>query len=190
MEWETGLRLLLEQEATHHLVIQPDVDRVTPLQDALEFSDGACREPCREEPGYDCGCSTIVKLLLETDSLVTVVDLLGTRIAEPSPKAMMLLLEHLGQRRERLLNLALQHLSEGEQRDLGVLQSQLPDTNAPALWEKLQSLHQSGVVRVLHKGLDPQGGHEWASRAQKGIFHLLEHTIGMPKWRSISDSRV
>ncbi|RSL98369.1 hypothetical protein CEP52_010394 [Fusarium oligoseptatum] len=173
LKWETGLRLLLEQEATHHLVNQPDAAGMTPLANALEISGYARCVPCRPDLGSDCGCSAIVELLLETDCPVG-LDLFDRLDAwTTSPRAMIVLLEHLGQRRRRLQKLALQHLPEADLRDLGVSRNQLPDATAPAIWEKLQSLHQSGAVKILHNGLNPSCGSWMACQSRLGIFHLL-----------------
>ncbi|RSL61500.1 hypothetical protein CEP51_013623 [Fusarium floridanum] len=175
LKWETGLRLLLEQEATHHLVNQPDTAGMTPLANALELSAYACRVPCRPDLGSDCGCSATVEMLLETDCPVGLDLFDRPPHRKASPKATVVLLEHLGQRRRRLQRLALQHLPEADLRDLGVSRNQLPDATAPAIWEKLQSLHQSGAVKILHNGLDPSRSRGiWlAYPSRLGIFHLL-----------------
>ncbi|RSL60396.1 hypothetical protein CEP53_005454 [Fusarium sp. AF-6] len=174
LNWETGLRLLLEQEATHHLVNPTDANGNTPLEDALTLSKYACNMLCRPDMGSDCGCSAIVELLLETDCPVGLGLFSKFYLRRVSPKATMVLLEHLGQRRKRLLRLALQHLPETELRDLGVSRNQLPDTTAPAIWEKLQSLHQSGEVKVLHSGLDPS---DRRNPYRQGVFHILQHPM-------------
>lgn len=174
LNWETGLRLLLEKEATHHLVSQPDARGFTPLMDALELGKRLCQEPYGPDLCSGCGCSATVKLLLETDcpvGLNLIPDLFPVGI---SPKAKIALLEHLAQRRERLQRLALHHLPESELQDLGVSLNQLPDATAPAIWEKLQSLHQSGVVKVLHNGLNPGSGRQLVNHSRQGVFHLLQ----------------
>ncbi|KAI8674215.1 hypothetical protein NCS55_00744400 [Fusarium keratoplasticum] len=171
LNWDTGLRLLLDKEATHHLVNQPDTAGFTPLMDALKLSDLVCEEShlC---PG--CSCPATVKLLLETDCPMG-LDL----IAHPSgfrasPKAKTALLEHLAPKRKRLLKLALHHLPESELRDLGVSLNELSDMTVLVIWDRLQSLHQSGVVQVLHNGLDPLTKNELSNHVQRGIFHLLD----------------
>ncbi|KAM6528905.1 hypothetical protein FALCPG4_009857 [Fusarium falciforme] len=175
LNWETGLRLLLEKEATHRLVNQPDAAGFTPLMDALNLSVRACQEPYGPDLCSGCGCSATVKLLLETDcpmGLDLIADPSGFR---GSPKAKIALLEHLAQRRERLQRLSLHHLPESELRDLGVSLNELPDMTVPAIWDRLQSLHQSGVVKILHSGLGPLMKSELSDHVQQGIFHLLGH---------------
>ncbi|KAI8669621.1 hypothetical protein NCS57_00777500 [Fusarium keratoplasticum] len=168
--WETGLRLLLEKEATHRLVNQPDETGYTPLTDATRFSGCACQESYALDLCSGCSCSATVKLLLETDCPLGLGLINEWLLFRPSMKARIALLEHLAQRRERLQRLALNHLPESELRDLGVSLNELPDMTAPAIWDRLQSLHQRGAVKVLHNGLDPLAGH-----VQRGIFHLLKH---------------
>ncbi|KAL2686903.1 hypothetical protein Neosp_004446 [[Neocosmospora] mangrovei] len=173
LNWETGLRLLLEKEATHRLVNQPDAAGFTPLMDALKLSADACQELYGPGLCSDCGCSAAVKLLLETDcpiGLHLIVDPSGLRA---SPRAKIVLLEHLAQRRERLQKLALYYLPESELRNLEVSPNELPDMTATAIWDRLQSLHQSGVVGVLHNGLDPLTEANHSDHVQEGIFHLL-----------------
>ncbi|EEU45268.1 uncharacterized protein NECHADRAFT_80786 [Fusarium vanettenii 77-13-4] len=174
LNWETGLRLLLEEEATRRLVNQPDAAGNTPLMDALAFSEHACQKPGGPDLCSSCRCSTAIKLLLETDcpmGLDLIADPPGLGVFR---KAKIALLEHLAQRRERLQQLALNYLSESELRDLGVSPNELPDITAPAIWDRLQSLHQSGVVKILHKGLDPLTETQLSGRVQQGIFHLLD----------------
>lgn len=175
LNWDTGLRLLLDKEATHHLINQPDTAGFTPLMDALILSGHVCDESYGPDLCSDCGCSTAVKLLLETDcpvGLSLIDDLPGFR---SSPKAKIALIEHLAQRRERLQKLAWHHLPKSELRDLGVSLNELPDMTVPAIWDRLQSLHQSGFVKVLHNGLDPLTENELSGHVQQGIFHLLDH---------------
>ncbi|UPL00860.1 hypothetical protein LCI18_011794 [Fusarium solani-melongenae] len=173
MNWETGLRLLLEKEATHHLVNQPDGEGFTPLKDALELSKLVCKQ--RTDLCSGCGCSATVRLLLEIDCPMGLDSIAETSEFRASPKAKIALLEHLAQRRERLQRLALHHLPELELRDLAVALNELPDMTAPAIWDRLQSLHQSGVVKVLHNGLDPLMPSELSDHVQQGILHLLDH---------------
>ncbi|KAJ4218889.1 hypothetical protein NW759_008040 [Fusarium solani] len=173
--WEPGLRLLLEKEATHHLVNQPDGSGSTPLTDALSDSGFVCQEPYGLDLCSSCSCSATVKLLLETDCSIGLNLILDPFRFRPSTKAKIAVLEHCAQRRERLQKLALHHLPELELQDLGVSLNDLPDMTAPAIWDRLQSLHQSGVVKVLHNGLDPLKENELSGRVQQGIFHLLNH---------------
>ncbi|KAI8672997.1 hypothetical protein NCS56_00764200 [Fusarium sp. Ph1] len=147
LNWETGLRLLLENEATHHLVSQPDATGLTPLMDALILSGHVCHESYGRDLCSGCGCSATVKLLLETDCPIG-LNLIAD-IVEASPKAKIALLEHLAQRRERLQKLALHHLPESELRVVvhSTAQSRLP---CPCATEELSLPLHHLVVALLH----------------------------------------
>lgn len=175
LNWETGLRLLLEKEAIQGLVHQPNARGYTPLTNALNGSGRVCKELFGLKPCSDCGCSAAVNLLLDTDCPLGLNLIPNPFKLGASRKAKIALLEHFAQRRERLQKLALHILPESDLRDIGVSLNELPDMTAPAIWHRLQSLHQSGVVKVLHNGLDTLTENELSDHVQQGIFHILDN---------------
>ncbi|KAJ3543860.1 hypothetical protein NM208_g3352 [Fusarium decemcellulare] len=179
LTWTAGLRLLLEQQrATRPLMSDRDSYGFTPLDYALSHSGDICLgDICLQSTSPICGCSDVACMLLDKDCRVA-LDFsceFGLRFA--SQKARILLLQHLKNRRERLREIAIRHLSDSELQELGVTPDALPDTMAEEIWAKLC---RRGVLEGRHDGLSPNIGYEYLSywkepSARKGIFYFLNN---------------
>lgn len=167
--WTDGLKLLLNERATHPLANKRDSSGSTPLHYALVHSGNSCYSADGTENGsFDDAAS----MLLDTDCPVVVDLYCDMALEDSSPGAAMLLLQHLKLRRERLRNLAITHLPKSDLQELGVTENELPDTTAAELWNRLQSLYQKGTIRELNNSLDPLGQGE-SPGSHLSIFHSL-----------------
>ncbi|KAI5459630.1 hypothetical protein BGZ63DRAFT_388404 [Mariannaea sp. PMI_226] len=168
--WLAGLRILLNESKDSSWMNLTDKLGMTPVMYALAQSMQSCNSADHWTLCTKCACTASLELLLSSDCNVYVSSLGATVLEETcSLRGRIMFLEHLLNRRQRLLDLAVSSLPLSDLTSIGMGRTTIPQAQAATVCSLLirRGIQVPGSLRPVCD-VDSRIRHDY------GLYHIIE----------------